>query len=51
MIAFVAFLCIGFAYYIERQINDPGVAIYPFNSISQCNTEVSSPVAEKESEA
>ncbi|HHW08291.1 MAG TPA: hypothetical protein GXX34_12315 [Clostridia bacterium] len=35
MIAFVGLLCIGVAYYIERQINDPGIKVFPFNSISQ----------------
>lgn len=39
MFAFVGFLIIVLAYYIERQINDPGIKVFPFNSISQYTVE------------
>lgn len=35
MIAFVGLLCIALAYYIERQIADPGIKVFPFNSVGQ----------------
>jgi len=35
MIAFIGLLCIAVAYYIERQITDPGIKVFPFNSVSQ----------------
>ncbi|NLC76218.1 MAG: hypothetical protein GX750_01125 [Clostridia bacterium] len=40
MIAFVGFLCILLAYYIERQINDPGIKMFPFNAVDKYTVEL-----------
>lgn len=33
MIAFIVFLCVVLAFYIHRQLNDPGVDVFPFNYV------------------
>jgi hypothetical protein len=42
MIAFVGFLCVLIAYYIERQINDPGIKMFPFNAVDEYRVEMPS---------
>lgn len=51
MIAFIACLCIVFAYYIERQINDPGVSMFPFNGVSSYTIEPPKPAKAKKDQA
>lgn len=40
MIAFIGFLCVLLAYYIERQLRDPGVKVFPFNGQETYSTEM-----------
>ncbi|NLL19163.1 MAG: hypothetical protein GX262_09070 [Clostridia bacterium] len=42
MIAFIGFLCVLFAYYIERQIHDPGIKMFPFNAVDEYRVEMPS---------
>lgn len=51
MIAFVGFLCIIFAYYIERQINDPGIKVFPFNLVEAWRKEMPDQEAQGETVA